>query len=188
MGCIFSAGSQVRKRNYIDSGLFVLIASKRKVSNNKYHLWISSVCQVFCVYSLCHVDHPTVLQGRYYPILKMRKPRLREFNKLPEVTQVITSRLGIKPRSVKFQRSYSFHCTVLFLHSFRLQPLFIEHFLCARCCTTCFTFNLEVGVFPVLWMRKEAQLIYQRDTTSQWNLGCHLQSTCSSRDNSASPR
>lgn len=59
------------------------------MSNHRSHLWISAMCQVVSVYSLYRVKHSTALQGRYYPILKIRKPRLREFSKLPEVTHAV---------------------------------------------------------------------------------------------------
>lgn len=62
---------------------------------------MSATCQVLYRYSLYHVNHSIASQGRNYPILKMRKPRLREFSKLPEVTQVVTGRVGLKPRSIK---------------------------------------------------------------------------------------
>lgn len=48
------------------------------------------MCQGVDIYSLYRVKHSTALQGRYYPILKIRKPRLREFSKLPVVTHVVT--------------------------------------------------------------------------------------------------
>lgn len=88
------------------------------------------VPSILHTYSLYHVNHPAALQGRYYPILKMRKARLREFSQLPEVTQVATGKGGIKPRSVQFQTLFFPSIPSLpSLRSFRLQSLFIEHFL-----------------------------------------------------------
>lgn len=152
------------------------------MSNHRSHLWMSSMWQAFCMYSLYHVNHSKALQGRYYPILKIRKPRLREFRKLPEVTHVVTGKVEIKPRSVTFQRSYTLQYIILFLVPFRLQPVvFIRHDLGASYCTACFISNPEVRVFLVWWVRREAQrdqLICQNCTATKWSLVCRVQSRC----------
>lgn len=137
------------------------------------------MCQVFYIHSLCPVKHSAASQGRNYPILKMRKPRLREFSKLPEVTQVVTGRVGIRLRSVQFHRLYPSHNTALFLHPCRLLLVFTKHFLCQTLCL-CFIFNLEVRVFQCVDKKRgsEGSVNHQSYTTTMWILGCHLQSTC----------